>query len=424
LIETRAVRERAYLIGVQLPGTTPKALAEQMRELVELTRTAGGEVVGTDVQRRDQVEPALFVGRGKVDEIRAHREELRLDLVICNEDLSPRQQRNLEKELGLRVVDRTELILDIFAQHARTREGRLQVEAAQLRHLLPRLVGAYDYHRQMGGIGTRGGPGEAQIEVERRRIRRRMRDLEHDLAQVRMQRVQQRASRHRSDLPTVAIVGYTNAGKSTLINALTGAGVLAEDTLFATLDPTTRRLRLPGGREVLLTDTVGFIQKLPTDLVAAFRATLEEVTFADVVLQVVDAAAEAAQEQARTVDEILAELGAADKPRVVALNKVDLLGPVTLRRAMRAFSESYAALVPISALRGSGLDGLGDAIDAATADRYVALEVLVPYGREGVLQELRQYGGLERVEYREGGTYARGRAPRELAHRFQPYQTD
>jgi GTP-binding protein HflX len=200
--------------------------------------------------------------------------------------------------------------------------------------------------------------------------------------------------------------------------------VLAEDTLFATLDPTTRRLKLPGGREVLLTDTVGFIQKLPTDLVAAFRATLEEVTFADVMLQVVDAAADAAQEQARTVDEILAELGAAEKPRVVALNKVDRLGPVTLRRAMRAFSERYATLVPISALRGSGLDALGDAIDAATADRYVALEVLIPYGREGVLQELRQYGGLERVEYRERGTYVRGRAPRELAHRFQAYTTD
>jgi GTPase len=424
LIETTPARERAYLVGVQLPGTTSKALQEQMRELAELTRTAGGEVVASDVQRRDEVEPGLFVGRGKVDEIRDRREELRLDLVICNQDLSPRQQRNLEKELSLRVVDRTELILDIFAQHARTREGRLQVEAAQLRHLLPRLVGAYDYHRQMGGIGTRGGPGEAQIEVERRRIRRRMRDLEQELAQVRAQRIQQRAGRQRSDLPTVAIVGYTNAGKSTLINALTGAGVLAEDTLFATLDPTTRRLHLPGGRDVLLTDTVGFIQELPTDLVAAFRATLEEVTFADVVLQVVDAAAEAAQEQARTVDEILVELGAADKPRVVAVNKVDLLGPVTLRRVMRAFSERYPTLVPISALRGSGLDALGDAIDAATADRYVPLEVLIPYGREGVLQELRQYGGLERVEYRERGTYVRGRAPRELAHRFEPYATD
>jgi GTPase len=424
LIDTNPARERAYLIGVQLPGTSSEALAEQMRELAELTRTAGGEVVASDVQRREQVEPALFVGRGKVDEMRERRPELRYDLVICNEDLSPRQQRNLEKELGLRVVDRTELILDIFAQHARTREGRLQVEAAQLRHLLPRLIGAYDYHRQMGGIGTRGGPGEQQIEVERRRIRRRMRDLEGELAQVRTQREQQRAGRRRTDLTTVAIVGYTNAGKSTLINAWTGAGVLAEDTLFATLDPTTRRLRLPSEREVLLTDTVGFIQKLPTDLVAAFRATLEEVTFADVVLHVVDASAPAAQEQATTVDEILAELGAAEKPRVVALNKVDLLGPVTLRRAMRAFSERYETLVPISALRGSGLDALGDAIDAATSERYVALEVLIPYGREGVLQELRRYGGLERVEYREQGTYVRGRAPRELAHRFEPYATD
>ncbi|HEY7201283.1 MAG TPA: GTPase HflX, partial [Candidatus Dormibacteraeota bacterium] len=191
MIDTKPARERAYLIGVQLPGTSSEVLAEQMRELAELTRTAGGEVVASDVQRREQVEPGLFVGRGKVDEMRELRPELRYDLVICNEDLSPRQQRNLEKELGLRVVDRTELILDIFAQHARTREGRLQVEAAQLRHLLPRLIGAYDYHRQMGGIGTRGGPGEQQIEVERRRIRRRMRDLEQELAQVRSQREQQ-----------------------------------------------------------------------------------------------------------------------------------------------------------------------------------------------------------------------------------------
>ena len=424
MIDTRPRRERAFLIGVLLPGVAPEQLEEQMRELQELTRTAGGEVVAVEVQRRDEVEPALFVGRGKVAEIRERRADLQYDLLICNEDLSPRQQRNLEKELETRVVDRTELILDIFAQHARTHEGRLQVESAQLHHLLPRLVGAYDYHRQMGGIGTRGGPGEAQIEVERRRIRRRMRDLEQELAQVRAQRVQQRAGRQRSDLATVAIVGYTNAGKSTLINALTDAGVRAEDALFATLDPTTRRLHLPAGRDVLLTDTVGFIQKLPTDLVAAFRATLEEVTFADLVLHVVDASAAAAQEQATTVDEILTELGAGDKPRVVALNKVDLLGPVTLRRAMRAFSERYPSLVPISALRGAGLDALGDAIDGATADRYVALEVLVPYGREGVLQELRRYGDLERVEYTERGTYARGRAPRELADRFRPYTTD
>src|SRR5262249_41965614 len=263
----------------------------------------------TDVQRREQIEPALFVGRGKVADIREQRADVHYDLVICNEDLSPRQQRNLERELTIRVVDRTELILDIFAQHARTHEGRLQVEAAQLRHLLPRLIGAYDYHRQMGGIGTRGGPGEQQIEVERRRIRRRLRDLHQQLAQGRAQREQQRAGRGRSELATVAIVGYTNAGKSTLINAWTGAGVRADNSLFVTLDPTTRRLQLPSGREVLLTDTVGFIQKLPTELVAAFRATLEEVTFADLILQVVDAAAPAAAEQATTVDEILRDLG-------------------------------------------------------------------------------------------------------------------
>jgi GTPase len=248
--------------------------------------------------------------------------------------------------------------------------------------------------------------------------------VDQELAQVRAQREQQRAGRRRSDLATVAIVGYTNAGKSTLINALTGAGVRAEDALFATLDPTTRRLRLPSGREVLLTDTVGFIQKLPTDLVAAFRATLEEVTFADVVLHVVDASAPAANDQATTVDEVLTELGAADKPRVVALNKVDLLGPATLRRVMRAFGERYPTAVPISALGGSGLDAMGDAVDHATDDRFVSLEVLVPYGREEVLQELRQLGGLERVEYTERGTYVRGRAPRDVAHRFEQYALD
>jgi GTP-binding protein HflX len=424
LIDTRTARERAYLVGVQLPGTTAETLAEQMRELAELTRTAGGEVVASEVQRRDEIDPALFVGHGKVAEIAERRDELRYDLIVCNEDLSPRQQRNLERELKIRVVDRTELILDIFAQHARTREGRLQVEVAQLRHLLPRLIGAYDYHRQRGGIGTRGGPGEQQIEVERRRIRRRLRSLDGELAQVRVQREQQRAGRRRSDLATVAIVGYTNAGKSTLINALTGAGVRAEDALFVTLDPTTRRLRLPSGREVLLTDTVGFIQKLPTDLVAAFRATLEEVTFADLVLQVVDGSAPAALEQARTVDEVLATLGAAEKPRVVALNKIDAVGMATLRRVRTAFAERYQLLVPVSALRRVNLEALAEAIDRASDENLVAIELMVPYGRESVLQELRQVGGLEEVEYTDRGTYARGRAPREIANRFRAYVLD
>jgi GTP-binding protein HflX len=356
-----------------------------------------------------------------VAEIRERREELRYDLVICNEDLSPRQQRNLEGELKVRVVDRTELILDIFAQHARTREGRLQVESAQLHHLLPRLIGAYDYHRQVGGIGTRGGPGEQQIEVERRRIRRRLRTLDQELEQVRSQREHLRSARHSSSLLTIAIVGYTNAGKSTLMNALTGAGIAAEDRLFATLDPTVRRLRLPSGREILLTDTVGFIQKLPTDLVAAFRATLEEVVYADVLLHVVDASAPAALDQAQTVEEVLAELGAGHKPTVLALNKTDLLGPASLRRVTTAFAQRYPTVVSLSALRQIGLEGLGEAIDHASDSEMVALELLVPYGREGVLNELRQVGGVERTEYTERGTLARGRAPRQVVHRFEEY---
>ena len=392
-----------------------------MQELEELSRTAGAEVVGQEVQRRAEVDPALFIGKGKVAELRDLQPDLRYDLVICNENLSPRQQRNLEHELKTRVVDRTELILDIFAQHARTREGSLQVESAQLHHLLPRLIGAYDYHRQGGGIGTRGGPGEQQIEMERRRIRKRLKDLDKELEQVRDQREQQRASRRRSALRTVAIVGYTNAGKSTLLNSLTGAGVRAEHLLFATLDPTTRRVTLPSEREVLLTDTVGFIQKLPTDLVASFRATLEEVTYADAVLQVIDATARAMDEHAITVDAILGELGAADKPRVVAVNKVDLLGPVTRRRVLEVLAQRYPDAVPISASRQFGLDQLLAALDRATRPDTVDLELLIPYGREALLNELRQVGGLNRSEYGPEGTRVWGWVPRQALHQFRQY---
>jgi GTP-binding protein HflX len=392
-----------------------------MDELAELSRTAGAEVVERDVQRRSQVDPALFIGKGKLEDLREAKHELGYDILICNEDLSPRQQRNLERELRLRVVDRTELILDIFAQHARTREGRLQVESAQLHHLLPRLIGAYDYHRQGGGIGTRGGPGEQQIEVERRRIRKRLKDLERELEQVRTQREQQRAARRVSALQTVAIVGYTNAGKSTLLNALTNAGVRAENKLFATLDPTTRRLRVPSGRELLLTDTVGFIQKLPTDLVAAFRATLEEVTYADVVLEVVDISSSAAPEHARTVDEVLEELGADQKPRVVALNKIDLLGPAGRRRAVQELRSRYPAAVPISAEQQAGLPDLLQVLDDASRPDLVELELLVPYGQESVLVDLRQIGGLDRSEYEQSGTRAWGWAPRHALRRFERF---
>jgi GTP-binding protein HflX len=412
---------------VLLPGTTVEAVSDQMTELADLTRTAGAEVVGTDIQRRSGVDPAHFIGMGKVDELREMRQEGAFDVVICNDDLSPRQQRNLERELKVRVLDRTEVILDIFAQHARTHEGRLQVEAARLHHMLPRLIGSYAYDRQVGGrrggVGARGGAGEQQIEVERRRIRKRMRDLEREIEQVRSQRHQQRTGRRRAELETAAIVGYTNAGKSTLLNALTGASVQAEQRVFATLDPTTRRLGLPTGREVLLTDTVGFIQKLPTDLVAAFRATLEEVTEADLIIQVLDVSSSTVLDQAATVEKVLGDLGAADKPRVVVLNKVDLLGPSARRRAIGHVTSRYPGAVAISATKRTGFRELLGAVDTSSRGDTVDLEILVPYGSESVLAELRKIGGVERTEYVDGGTKAWGWVPRRAARRFEAYVT-
>ncbi len=331
MITTRSPRERAYLVGILLPGVTPERLRDQMAELADLARTAGTEVVGTDVQRRYEVDPAHFLGMGKVASLRDMKLEGEFDVVICNEDLSPRQQRNLELEVKARVLDRTEIILEIFAQHARTHEGRLQVEAARLHHLLPRLIGAYAYDRQVGGrrggVGARGGFGEQQIEVERRRIRKRMRDLDREIEQVRTQRHQQRTGRRRAALETAAIVGYTNAGKSTLLNVLTGADVRAEHRLFR-------------------------------------------------------------------------------------------------RRAITTLSERYPGAVAISALKRTGFSELLKAIDRASRGDAVAIEILVPYGREGVLAELRKIGGVERTEYVDSGTLAWGWAPRQVAGRFQNYSAN
>ncbi len=424
MLNTAERRDRAYLLGVLLPGTEPARLEEQMTELAELVRTAGADPVCTDLQRRAAIDPALFCGRGKVEEIRTRRGELEFDLLVCNEDLSPRQQRNLERELAVPVLDRTEIILEIFALHARTRDGRLQVEVARLRHWLPRLVGAYDVNRQMGGRGTRGGPGEQQTEIERRRVRRQVRDLERELEQVRARREQQRQGRHRADLITVAIVGYTNAGKSTLLNTMTGAGVPAAHQLFATLDPTTRRHRTASGRELLLSDTVGFIQNLPTDLVAAFRSTLEEVTEADVVLHVVDASAASALDQAATVDQVLQELGAGEVPRVVALNKIDLLGVAGLRRVLPGFRVRYGTVVPISAQTGAGLDELDTALAEADQRALVPVRLLVPYGREGVIEELRREGVVEDTEYTDRGTLTLARAPEQAVYRYRELAVD
>lgn len=316
--------DRAYLVAADLNGALLPA-AESIAELGELARTAGAEVVGTAIQRLEKPNAATYIGKGKVEEIVAARRDLDANVVIFDDELSPSQQRNLETSLGVKVIDRTALILDIFATRAHTREGRLQVALAQMQYLLPRLAGQWSHLERMeGAIGTRG-PGETQIETDRRLIRSRISRIKHDLDDVSTQRSLYRRNRVRNGIPVVALVGYTNAGKSTLMRALSGADVLAEDKLFATLDPVTRRLRLPSGEVVLLTDTVGFIQKLPTDLVAAFRATLEELSEADLLLHVIDISHVNAFEQTQSVDKILQDLGVGERPTLLALNKVDLL---------------------------------------------------------------------------------------------------
>lgn len=321
---TAAVVDRAFLVAADLHGALLPA-EESLAELRELARTAGADVVGSATQKLDHPVAATYIGKGKVEEVVEGRKAANANVVIFDDELSPSQQRNLERALGVKVIDRTALILDIFATRAQTREGRLQVALAQMQYLLPRLAGQWSHLERMeGAIGTRG-PGETQIETDRRLIRSRISKIKRDLEEVRTQRALYRRRRERAGMPVVALVGYTNAGKSTLMKALSGADVLAEDKLFATLDPVTRRLRLPSGEVVLLTDTVGFIQKLPTDLVAAFRATLEELAEADLLLHVIDISHSSAWEHTRSVEQTLADLGVEDRPTLLALNKVDLL---------------------------------------------------------------------------------------------------
>jgi len=321
---TAPTRDRAYLVAADLHGALMPA-RDSLLELAELARTAGAEVVGSTTQRLGHPNVATYVGKGKVQEVLEARKELGANVVVFDDELSPSQQRNLEKALDVKVIDRTALILDIFATRAHTREGRLQVALAQMQYLLPRLAGQWSHLERMeGAIGTRG-PGETQIETDRRLIRSRISRIKRELEDVRTQRGLYRRNRERNSIPVVALVGYTNAGKSTLMRALSGADVLAEDRLFATLDPVTRRLRLLTGETVLLTDTVGFIQKLPTDLVASFRATLEELESADLLVHVIDISHPHAYEQTQTVEATLADLGVRDRPTLLALNKGDLL---------------------------------------------------------------------------------------------------
>ena len=419
-------RERGFLVGVELrrgsassDGAWP--VEASLEELAQLARTAGIEVVGRLVQRLERPNPATFIGPGKVEELVDRVGQAAADVVIFDEELSPRHQRELEKAVGedVKVLDRTALILDIFAQHAYTREGALQVELAQYEYRLPRLTRAWTHLARQaggraggatGGVGVRG-PGETQLETDRRVIRRRIAHLKRELEKVRAHRSRYRARRRRQGLPVVSIVGYTNAGKSTLLNALADADVLVEDKLFATLDPTTRRVKLPGGRVVLFTDTVGFIQKLPTDLVAAFRATLEETVEADLLLHVLDVTHPQARRQAQAVLETLEDIGAIGKPMVTALNKVDRLPDP--QQAL-AVAEGLPNPVPISALTGYGLDRLLEEVEAALERDLVPLEVVVPFDRGDLLRLIRERGTVEREVHTPEGTRIAARVPRDL----------
>lgn len=402
---------------------------DSLIELGQLARTAGLEVAGQTWQRVDRFQPATFVGTGKVEELADLRHDLDCDVIVFDEELSPRQLRNLEDTFGeeVKVLDRTSLILDIFAQHARTREGQLQVELAQYEYRLPRLTRAWTHlARQAGGGAARGGaggvglrgPGETQLEVDRREIGRRISQIRDELEQVRRHRALHRHQRKRMAVPVVAIVGYTNAGKSTLLNAISGANVLAEDKLFATLDPTTRRVSLPSGREVLFSDTVGFIQKLPAELIAAFRATLEEINEADLILHVIDITHPNACQQSEVVLETLAELGVVDRPMVAALNKIDQLPQPALSPGCW---DEFPDSVPISAATGKGLETLLERIEEVLAADLLYLTVQVPYDRGDLAALFHDQGTVVRTSHNGTGTVIEGYLPRRWLGQFRAH---
>ena len=402
---------------------------DSLLELGRLADTAGLEVVGQTAQRLDHPDSATYVGKGKLEEIKMLVNDLGADLVLFDDELLPRHQRELEKYMGddVRVLDRTALILDIFALHAQTREGKLQVELAQLEYRLPRLTRMWTHLARQaggraggesGGVGLRG-PGETQLEVDRREIGRRISTLKKDLENVRAHRGRHRAKRKQTELQVVAIVGYTNSGKSTLLNQLSNADVLSADLLFATLDPTTRRVSMPGGREVLFTDTVGFIQKLPTDIVAAFRATLEEIAEADMLLHVVDATHPHVEAQIESVEDILAELEVDHLPQIVAVNKIDLLTESAFQKLNLPIS---GVGVPISALNGQGIEALLAAIEALMEQDMEPLSIKLPYDRGDLVSLYHERGFVDSEEHQGDGITIHGRMPDRLVPYFQEYR--
>ena len=390
---------------------------ESMAELRELAASAGAQVAGQFLQHRDKPDPATLIGRGKLEEVVAAAKGADADLVIFDHDLTPSQQRNLEREIHCRVLDRTQLILDIFAGHARTREGQLQVELAQLEYLLPRLAGRGVEMSQLGGgIGTRG-PGETQLETDRRKIYRRIRHIKQQLEDVRKIRAQQRQRRESIPVATIALVGYTNAGKSTLFNALTKAGVLASSKMFATLDPTLRAITLPSKRQVLLSDTVGFIRNLPHTLVSAFRATLEEVQRAELLLHVSDATSPTAAEQAQQVETVLDELEAGGKPRIDVMNKVDLLAP-TQRESLIDDDRT----IHVSAAKGINLGRLLEAIDQRLQnDPLSRVHLRIPQSEGKALAMLEGKARIYAREYRDGVVELEAQAPESVVRRLKAF---
>lgn len=425
--------ERAFLVGAEERKTRPLlSLEDSLKELSLLAETAGMNVVGQATQYLNHIDPATYIGSGKAEEIQQIVQDIEANTVIFDDELSPRHQRELESLFGesIKVLDRSALILDIFAQRASTREGALQVELAQYEYRLPRLTRQWTHlARQAGGAGGRSGnggvglrgPGETQLEVDRREISRKITKLKHDLEDVRAHRSRHRMQRERAGVPVVALVGYTNAGKSTLLRALTGADVYIANQLFATLDPTTRRVDLPSGRNILLTDTVGFIQKLPTTLIAAFRATLEEVTEADLLLHVVDTTHPNVLQQIESVEDTLAEINMPATPRILVWNKMDAWGTQILPELNQEIGE-YSAQVTISARNHMGMNQLLNTIEGSLAKSLQRVHLRIPYQRGDLISRLHELTTIEHQEHTAEGVILTTQLPARLYEQFAEYQ--